>query len=114
MELKEKKRVIRENGTFLAAAPYFSTAPYQVSVYQKGGFSRYEDISDEGISDLSDIFSFASSTAMVAAVPDPSLFRSARHFASWRGLTPRESSSGQRRRLGRISKRGNTYLRTLM
>lgn len=53
-------------------------------------------------------------TAMVAAVPDPSLFRSARHFASWLGLTPRESSSGQRRRLGRISKRGNTYLRTLL
>lgn len=53
-------------------------------------------------------------TAMVAAVPDPSLFRSARHFASWLGLTPRESSSGQRRRLGGISKRGNTYLRTLL
>ena len=53
-------------------------------------------------------------TAMVAAVPDPSLFRSARHFASWLGLTPRESSSGQRRRLGRISKRGNTHLRTLL
>ena len=53
-------------------------------------------------------------TAMVAAVPDPSLFRNARHFASWLGLTPRESSSGQRRRLGGISKRGNTYLRTLL
>ena len=53
-------------------------------------------------------------TTMVAAVPDPSLFRNARHFASWLGLTPRESSNGQRRRVGGISKRGNTYLRTLL
>jgi hypothetical protein len=30
------------------------------------------------------------------------------------GVAPRESSSGQRRRLGRVSKRGNTYLRTLL
>ena len=53
-------------------------------------------------------------TAMVASVPDPSLFRSTRHFASWQGLAPRESSSSQRRRLGRISKRGSTHLRTLL
>ena len=33
-------------------------------------------------------------------------FRNARHFASWFGLTPKESSSGMTRRLGRISKRG--------
>lgn len=53
-------------------------------------------------------------TAMVAAVGDVSRFRSARHFASWLGLTPRESSSGLVRRLGGISKRGDRYLRTLL
>ena len=52
--------------------------------------------------------------AMIAAAPDPSLFHNALHFASWLGLTPRQSSSGQQRRLGGISKRGNTYLRTLL
>ena len=54
------------------------------------------------------------STAMVAAVGDPRTFRSARHYASFFGLTPREHSSGERRHLGRISKRGNRYVRTLL
>lgn len=36
------------------------------------------------------------------------------HFASWIGLTARESSSAGRRRLGRISKQGDVYLRTLL
>ena len=54
------------------------------------------------------------STAMVAAVADPRTFRSARHYASFFGLTPREHSSGEHRHLGRISKRGNRYVRTLL
>ena len=41
-------------------------------------------------------------------------FANARHFASWFGLTPRESSSGERRSLGGISKRGDRYLRMLL
>ena len=54
-------------------------------------------------------------TALVAAVgTNVAQFRSARHFASWFGLTPKERSSGQTRRLGRISKAGSRYLRTLL
>jgi transposase len=53
-------------------------------------------------------------TALVAFVGDVRRFRSGRHFASYLGLTPRESSSGLKRRLGRVSKRGNTYLRMLL
>jgi transposase len=41
-------------------------------------------------------------------------FQDARHFSSWFGLTPREYSSGSRRILGRISKNGGRYLRTLL
>jgi len=41
-------------------------------------------------------------------------FKDARHFASWFGLTPKEHSSGSSRYLGRISKRGDRYLRTLL
>jgi transposase len=52
-------------------------------------------------------------TALVAFVGDVSRFPSARHFASYLGLTPRETSSGLRRRLGAISKRGDPYLRML-
>lgn len=53
-------------------------------------------------------------TALVAFVGDAHRFPSARHFASYLGLTPRESSSGLRRRLGAISKRGDPYLRMLL
>lgn len=54
-------------------------------------------------------------TAMVAATSgNVQHFKSARHFASWLGLTPKESSSGHTRHLGRISKRGDRYLRMLL
>src|SRR4029453_13426164 len=55
-----------------------------------------------------------SSTALVSFVGDITRFPSARHFASYLGLTPREYSSGLKRRLGTISKRGDTYLRMLL
>jgi transposase len=54
------------------------------------------------------------STAFAGAVGDISTFRSARRFSSWLGLTPREYSSGNIRRLGSISKRGDGYLRMLL
>ena len=54
------------------------------------------------------------STAMVAAVGDARSFDSGRRYASFFGLTPREHSSGNTRHLGRISKRGNRYVRTLL
>lgn len=54
-------------------------------------------------------------TAMVAATSGAvSHFHDARHFASWFGLTPKEHSSGSARHLGRISKRGDRYLRMLL
>ena len=54
-------------------------------------------------------------TALVAATGGTvAHFKDARHFASWFGLTPKEHSSGSTRRLGRISKRGDRYLRMLL
>jgi transposase len=53
-------------------------------------------------------------TALVAFIGDIRRFPSGRHLASWLGLTPREFSTGLKRRLGRISKRGDGYLRTLL
>ena len=37
-----------------------------------------------------------------------------RQFAAWLGLTPRQHSTGGKTRLGRITKRGDAYLRTLL
>jgi transposase len=53
-------------------------------------------------------------TAISASVGPLDRFRSGRHFASWLGITPREHSSGNTRRMGRMSKRGDTYLRLLL
>lgn len=53
-------------------------------------------------------------TALVAAVGDGRQFLSARHFAAWLGLTPRIQASGGKERIGRISKGGDRYLRTLL
>jgi transposase len=53
-------------------------------------------------------------TAFVAFIGDVHRFPTSRHFASFLGLTPREYSSGNHRRLGHISKRGDVYLRMLL
>lgn len=53
-------------------------------------------------------------TALVGFVGEAGRFRSARHLASYLGLTPREHSSGSHRYLGHISKHGDRYLRTLL
>jgi transposase len=54
------------------------------------------------------------STALIPAVGDPHRFQSGRKMAAFFGLVPREFSSGHRRRLGSITKRGDTYVRTLV
>ena len=53
-------------------------------------------------------------TGISASVGDFDRFPSGRHFASSLGLTPREHSSGNTRRLGRVTKRGDVYLRMLL
>ena len=53
-------------------------------------------------------------TALVAAVGNASSFAKARDLGSWLGLVPRQYSTGGKARLLGISKRGNTYLRTLL
>ncbi|GAB3479756.1 IS110 family RNA-guided transposase [Azotobacter salinestris] len=55
-----------------------------------------------------------SATALVEAVGNARQFRSARQFAAWLGLVPRQHSSGGKERLGAITKRGDIYLRTLL
>lgn len=53
-------------------------------------------------------------SATVARVGDASQFESSRRMSRWLGLTPKENSSGERRRLGAITQRGQTYLRTCL
>jgi len=53
-------------------------------------------------------------SALAATVSDATVFKNGRQFGAWLGLTPRQHSSGGKTRLGRISLRGNVYLRTLL
>lgn len=53
-------------------------------------------------------------SALVAAVGDMRQFKSARQFGAWLGLVPSQNSSGGKQRLGRITKRSDDYLRTLL
>ncbi len=53
-------------------------------------------------------------SAAVATVGDFKQFKSGAQFGAWIGLTPRQRSSGGKSNLGGITKRGDTYLRTLL
>jgi transposase len=53
------------------------------------------------------------SSAMVAAIGTGDTFSKGRDFAAWLGLVPKQMSTGDRTILGKISRRGNRYLRTL-
>jgi len=53
------------------------------------------------------------SSAMVAAIGAGEVFTKGRDFAAWLGLVPKQISTGDRTILGKISKRGNRYLRVL-
>src|SRR6478736_2064707 len=51
---------------------------------------------------------------IAATVGDIGMFKSARHFAAWLGLVPRQYSTGGKTRLGRITKTGNREIRKLL
>jgi transposase len=53
-------------------------------------------------------------SAVIATVGDFKQFKSGAQFGAWIGLTPKQNSSGGKNSLGSITKRGNTYLRTLL
>ena len=57
---------------------------------------------------------WVTATAMRASIGDIQRFKDGRVLASWLGFTPKEHSSGSTRTLGRMSKRGDVYCRTLL
>ena len=53
-------------------------------------------------------------TAAIATMGEASAFKSGREFCAWLGLVPSQTGTGGKVRLGNITKRGDTYLRTLI
>jgi transposase len=55
-----------------------------------------------------------SATAIVATMGDSKVFKNGRHFAAFLGLVPAQHSSGGKSQLGRISRRGDVYVRRIL
>lgn len=72
-----------------------------------------EDASVQAIAQIPGV-GLLTATAAVASMGDAKVFRSGREFAAWAGLVPRQTGSGGKVQLHGISKRGDTYLRTLL
>lgn len=61
-----------------------------------------------------DVIGSLTATALVSAIGDVHAFKNGRHLAAWLGLVPRQYSSGNKQMLLGISKRGDSYIRTLL
>jgi transposase len=108
-------------GIPVAAVPALGSLAAQIAVLDKqiGALGRAicaEHAKSEASRRLASIPSIGpiTASAIVASVPDASVFRSGREFAAWLGLVPRQASSGGKERLGAISKKGDRYLRSLL
>jgi transposase len=128
--VRQGQRFLREELPRLLAAPPEVLSPRMVLIIE-GLASDWRQL-DTRIADLSgEIEDLASrdagcerlmsipgigpiiSSAMVAAIGTGDGFSKGRDFAAWLGLVPRQISTGDRTILGKISKRGNRYLRVL-
>jgi transposase len=71
---------------------------------------------DKAVAAISEIpgVGLLTATAAVAMMGDPKAFSSGREFAAWAGLVPKQTGSGGKVNLHGISRRGDTYLRTLL
>jgi transposase len=74
---------------------------------------KKEDKSVKNASEIPGV-GLLTATASVATMGDPKAFRSGREFAAWIGIVPKQTGSGGKVNLHGISKRGDTYLRTLL
>ena len=89
------------------ATVYIDTLEKQLASWQRSEPECQRIMAIPGVGPLT-------ASAVVASVTDARQFRSARQFAAYLGLVPRQSGTGGRVKLLGISKRGDTYLRTLL
>ena len=128
--VRQGQRFLREELPRLLAAPPEVLSPRMVLIIEglasdwRGLDTRIEDLSaeiedlasrDAGCERLMSIPGIGPiiSSAVVAAIGTGDGFSKGRDFAAWLGLVPRQISTGDRTILGKISKRGNRYLRVL-
>jgi transposase len=128
--VRQGQRHLRSALPGILAAPSEALSPRMVRIVEdlagdwRGLDERIEGLSDEiealackdcGCERLMTVPGIGPiiSSAMVAAIGAGDVFSNGRDFAAWLGLVPRQISTGDRTILGKISKRGNRYLRVL-
>ena len=130
MAVRQGQRFLRAELPGLLATPGDALSPRMVRVVADlAGDWRRLDERIEGLSSEIEVLARADpgcerlmsvpgigpiiSSAMVAAIGTGDAFSKGRDFAAWLGLVPKQISTGDRTILGKISKRGNRYLRVL-
>lgn len=114
LENNISKLTVKSEAIFRRLFEQFKVYDEQVNIYDKE--IQQQADSDpiclevqkiEGIGPLT-------ASAMVASIGDANVFNNGREVSAWLGLVPKQHSSGNKVRLGGISKRGDRYLRTLL
>ena len=98
-------RQIREQLALLEAQLRATDSEIRAHARQNDSVRRVQAISGVGA---------VTASALVSTVANASDFRNGRQLAAWLGLVPRQWSSGGKAKLGRITKRGDSYLRGLL
>ena len=96
---------VRQHLTRLDSA--IASCEVEIKTHVKGNAAAQRITAITGVGPLT-------AAAVLATVTDARDFKNGRQFAAWQGLVPRQDSSGGHARLGRITKRGDSYLRGLL
>ena len=107
-----KKRTVSDYLGRLKTSELFFEVFQRPAKPQLQGWLR-TDLAAKAIADIPGV-GLLTATAAVATMGDPKAFKSGREFAAWLGLVPRQHSSGGKSNLLGMSKRGDSYLRTLL
>jgi transposase len=108
-EIEHLDRRIKEIDVKLAAAHKANEVSQRLATSAADAFRHIGSLRDPipGIGPIT-------ASLIAATVSDIGMFKSARHFAAWLGLVPRQHSTGGKTRLGRITKTGNREIRKLL
>ena len=114
LDCNDEKITERATSIFVNLHEQFKALEKQISQYDKDiEINAKEDVRCNEIQKLRGIGPISAS-AIVATIGDPSVFKNGREVSAWLGLVPKQHSSGNKTRLGGISKRGDSYVRTLL
>lgn len=114
LELNQKKLTPQSEVIFNRQYEYLKSIEKEIAYYDKAIEKSAEENAQcreimkiEGIGPVT-------ASAVVATVGDAKVFKNGREMSAWLGVVPRQHSSGNKIRLGGISKRGDSYVRSLL